>query len=211
MERLEVSSQLIHILTFSTFDSCIVLRYRYQRLPLHFTMSYLCDIGDTPSSNLHFTRHILKQHIFSSMDLFQPEPNLRFSAMKWCITVSPMRTLNNSAVPSGEQGTHWRINISLIRDVSYDAHPMAILTSAFAYLGSYYSEANPSLQGSFHFANGGRLYWTYFIGQTLYTKGDKASLAVMDKQIYRLIGKATTLAAWVRSAPSHAHVSHTPY
>ena len=35
-------------------------------------------------------------------------------------------------------------------DVSYDAHPMAILTSAFAYLGSYYSEANPSLQGSLH-------------------------------------------------------------
>ena len=30
----------------------------------------------------------------------------------------------------------------------YDAHPMAILTSAFAYLGSYYSEANPSLQGA---------------------------------------------------------------
>jgi citrate synthase len=29
----------------------------------------------------------------------------------------------------------------------YDAHPMAILTSAFAYMGSYYSEANPSLQG----------------------------------------------------------------
>ena len=31
---------------------------------------------------------------------------------------------------------------------SYDAHPMAVLTSAFAYLGSYYSEANPSLQGT---------------------------------------------------------------
>ena len=29
----------------------------------------------------------------------------------------------------------------------YDAHPMAMLTSAFAYLGSYYGEANPSLQG----------------------------------------------------------------
>ncbi|KAI0058161.1 peroxysomal citrate synthase [Artomyces pyxidatus] len=64
------------------------------------------------------------------------------------------------------------------RSFRYDAHPMAILTSAFAYLGSYYSEANPSLQG-----------------QTLFTKGDKASLANMDKQIYRLIGKATTLAA----------------
>ncbi|EAU85625.2 hypothetical protein CC1G_06338 [Coprinopsis cinerea okayama7 len=55
------------------------------------------------------------------------------------------------------------------RSFRYDAHPMAILTSAFAYLGSYYGEANPSLQG-----------------QTLYTKGDAASLAIMDKQIYRL-------------------------
>ncbi|KAF8199591.1 peroxysomal citrate synthase [Pholiota molesta] len=64
------------------------------------------------------------------------------------------------------------------RSFRYDAHPMAILASSFAYLGSYYAEANPSLQG-----------------QTLYTKGDAASLSVMDKQIYRLIGKATTLAA----------------
>ena len=32
-------------------------------------------------------------------------------------------------------------------------------------------------------------------GQTLFTKGDTVSLANMDKQIYRLIGKATTLAA----------------
>ncbi|KAL7279227.1 hypothetical protein ACG7TL_007067 [Trametes sanguinea] len=31
--------------------------------------------------------------------------------------------------------------------------------------------------------------------QRLYTKGDKASLETMDRQIYRLIGKATTLAA----------------
>lgn len=64
------------------------------------------------------------------------------------------------------------------RSFRYDAHPMAILTSAFSYLGSYYSEANPSLQG-----------------QTLFTKGDHNSLANMDKQIFRLIGKATTLAA----------------
>ncbi|KAF9267838.1 peroxysomal citrate synthase [Marasmius fiardii PR-910] len=64
------------------------------------------------------------------------------------------------------------------RSFRYDAHPMSILTSAFAYIGSYYSEANPSLQG-----------------QNLYTTGSKESLATMDKQIYRLIGKATTLAA----------------
>ncbi|KAI8980221.1 peroxysomal citrate synthase [Trametes punicea] len=64
------------------------------------------------------------------------------------------------------------------RSFRYDAHPMSMLTSAFAMLGSYYSEANPSLQG-----------------QRLYTKGDGASLETMDRQIYRLIGKATTLAA----------------
>ncbi|KAL0577135.1 hypothetical protein V5O48_004849 [Marasmius crinis-equi] len=64
------------------------------------------------------------------------------------------------------------------RSFRYDAHPMSILTSALAYLGSYYSEANPSLRG-----------------QTLYTTGSPESLATMDKQIYRLIGKATTLAA----------------
>ncbi|KAG6856883.1 hypothetical protein H0H87_012463 [Tephrocybe sp. NHM501043] len=64
------------------------------------------------------------------------------------------------------------------RSFRYDAHPMAILTSAFAYLGSYYREGNPSLQG-----------------QNIFTRGDAASLELMDKQIYRLIGKATTLAA----------------
>ncbi|KAI0833527.1 peroxysomal citrate synthase [Trametes gibbosa] len=64
------------------------------------------------------------------------------------------------------------------RSFRYDAHPMSMLTSAFSMLGSYYSEANPSLQG-----------------QRLYTQGDRASLETMDRQIYRLIGKATTLAA----------------
>lgn len=79
-------------------------------------------------------------------------------------------TMHHSIVHADAEG--------FFRSFRYDAHPMAILTSAFAYLGSYYSEANPSLQG-----------------QTLFTKGDPASLANMDKQIYRLIGKATTLAA----------------
>lgn len=67
----------------------------------------------------------------------------------------------------------------LSRDVvRYDAHPMAILSSAFSALGSFYEEANPSLRG-----------------QNLFTKTDPTSLANMDKQIYRIIGKATTFAA----------------
>ncbi|KAG8970535.1 hypothetical protein FRC03_006664 [Tulasnella sp. 419] len=66
----------------------------------------------------------------------------------------------------------------LFKSFRYDAHPMAILSSAFSALGSFYEEANPSLRG-----------------QNLFTKSDPASLANMDKQIYRLIGKATTFAA----------------
>ena len=81
----------------------------------------------------------------------------------------------------------------------YDAHPMSILTSAFAYLGSYYSEANPSLQGGITSNWNSTFTKRCFClqGQNIFTKGDKASLALMDKQIYRLIGKATTLAACV--------------
>lgn len=43
-------------------------------------------------------------------------------------------------------------------------------------------------------------YWPIsliFTGQTLFTKTDPPSLANMDKQIYRIIGKAITLAAQV--------------
>ena len=88
---------------------------------------------------------------------------------------------------------------------SYDAHPMAILTSAFAYLGSYYSEANPSLQGPVLTQNTPSRF-SCFSGQNIFTKGDKASLALLDKQIYRLIGKATTLAAYVMPV---CHVSNS--
>ncbi|KIY67275.1 peroxysomal citrate synthase [Cylindrobasidium torrendii FP15055 ss-10] len=64
------------------------------------------------------------------------------------------------------------------RSFRYDAHPMSMMISALAYLGSYYQEANPSLQG-----------------QALFTAGSPESLANMDRQIFRIIGKATTLAA----------------
>ena len=80
----------------------------------------------------------------------------------------------------------------------YDAHPMSMLTSAFAMLGSYYSEANPSLRGMTMPLPKCVSLMTCdidFSGQRLYTQGDAASLANMDRQIYRLIGKATTLAA----------------
>lgn len=55
---------------------------------------------------------------------------------------------------------------------------MAILSSAFSASGSFYEEANPSLRG-----------------QNLFTKSDPESLANMDKQIYRIVGKAITFAA----------------
>jgi citrate synthase len=60
----------------------------------------------------------------------------------------------------------------------HDAHPMSILTSAFAALGAYAPEANPSLAG-----------------QKIYTSNTAAALQLMDKQIFRLVGKSITLAA----------------
>ncbi|GAA5979762.1 hypothetical protein JCM10908_003034 [Rhodotorula pacifica] len=60
----------------------------------------------------------------------------------------------------------------------HDAHPMSILTASFAALGAYAPEANPSLAG-----------------QKIHTANTAASLQLIDKQIFRLIGKAITLAA----------------
>jgi len=59
-----------------------------------------------------------------------------------------MPTLMDSSVHSGVSAIPSLLPPGLTNTYSYDAHPMAILTSAFAYLGSYYSEANPSLQGA---------------------------------------------------------------
>ncbi|KIO34365.1 hypothetical protein M407DRAFT_127812 [Tulasnella calospora MUT 4182] len=87
----------------------------------------------------------------------------------------------NFKVFQREVMTHSIVHVDaegLFKSFRYDAHPMAILSSAFSALGSFYEEANPSLRG-----------------QNLFTKSDPASLANMDKQIYRIIGKATTFAA----------------
>ncbi|KAI3336960.1 citrate synthase-like protein [Xylariaceae sp. AK1471] len=70
---------------------------------------------------------------------------------------------------------------SMFKSFRYDSHPMSMLTSAFATMGAFAPEANPSLRG-----------------QKLYTNaasGDIASLQILDKQILRIIGKAPTLAA----------------
>lgn len=63
--------------------------------------------------------------------------------------VPPMLMPSSSAGHSGEYcGVTGDVHALTLFFCRYDAHPMAILTSAFAYLGSYYGEANPSLQGS---------------------------------------------------------------
>lgn len=69
----------------------------------------------------------------------------------------------------------------MFKSFRYDSHPMSMLTSAFATLGAFAPEANPSLEGS-------KLY-------TDAARGDAASLEVLDRQILRIIGKAPTLAA----------------
>ncbi|GAA5924664.1 uncharacterized protein JCM15063_005702 [Sporobolomyces koalae] len=66
----------------------------------------------------------------------------------------------------------------IIGSFKFDSHPMAILTSGLAGLGAYAADGNPSLQG-----------------QNLYTGRNVDSFKVMDKQIFRIIGKTATLAA----------------
>ncbi|KAH6884499.1 peroxysomal citrate synthase [Thelonectria olida] len=95
-------------------------------------------------------------------------------------------------LPTSSQQSNWQDEImhhtyihsdieGMFKSFRYDSHPMSMLTSAFATLGAFAPEANPSLRG-----------------QKLYTNaatGDPAALETLDKQILRIIGKAPTLAA----------------
>lgn len=62
------------------------------------------------------------------------------------------------SLPTKDQFKHFESEVSqhgvmhadaeqFFRSFRYDAHPMSMLTSAFAMLGSFYSDANPSLRG----------------------------------------------------------------
>ena len=95
-------------------------------------------------------------------------------------------------LPTGAQCSSWQDEVmnhtyihsdieGMFKSFRYDSHPMSMMTSAFATLGAFAPEANPSLQG-----------------QKLYTdaaSGNVEALKVLDKQILRIIGKAPTLAA----------------
>ncbi|KAK4049383.1 hypothetical protein OIV83_004115 [Microbotryomycetes sp. JL201] len=67
----------------------------------------------------------------------------------------------------------------LVGDFNDQTHPMSLLVSAFAAMGSFDQSANPALAGQKLYANG----------------GTRANLEAMDKQIFRLIGKSITVAA----------------
>lgn len=95
-------------------------------------------------------------------------------------------------LPTSSQLTTWQDEImhhtyihsdieGMFKSFRYDSHPMSMMTSAFATLGAFAPEANPSLQGQKLYSNA--------------ASGDVASLQVLDKQILRIIGKAPTLAA----------------
>ncbi|KAF9976665.1 hypothetical protein BGZ73_008062 [Actinomortierella ambigua] len=62
----------------------------------------------------------------------------------------------------------------LMKSFNYDAHPMGMFVSGIAALSTFHPEANPAL-----------------VGSDLYTRDDR----IMNKQIFRLLGKAPTIAA----------------
>ncbi len=92
--------------------------------------------------------------------------------------------LLNGELPNAEQGEWWERTIMshtlihedlkhILQSFRYDAHPMGMMCSGVAALGTFYPEANPALRG-----------------QDIY---DNAELR--NKQIYRIIGKLPTIAA----------------
>lgn len=155
------------------------------------------------SSNSRFTPRISNLHTCLSMVPSQLGSNMPTSRRRSCDTVPCMLTQRSSSARSGtlHVAKCARDDNESLGFARYDAHPMSMLTSAFAMLGSYYSEANPSLQGPPQtLCLCLAIVHDLFSGQKLYTQGDKESIAIMDRQIYRLIGKATTLAAYARLA-----------
>jgi citrate synthase len=116
-----------------------VLRYRgypIEQLAQHSThleTAYLLIYGTLPTATqLRMFENEVLSHTFVHADAENFFRSFRCAS------------LSGSSVADLTVFFFWWCAIS----ARYDAHPMAILTSAFAYLGSYYSEANPSLQGT---------------------------------------------------------------
>ena len=108
---------------------------------------------------------------------------------KKCVSPPPLSLTSPSPSVAnklrGRQDATWRYEVmhhtalaedvmKVIGSMRYDSHPMSVFISAFAALGAFAPEANPSLQG-----------------RNLYL-GNKG---VMNKNIIRIIGKAGTVAA----------------
>ena len=64
--------------------------------------------------------------------------------------------------------------LTMLKSFRYDAHPMGMMVSALAAMSTLFAAANPALQGEKLYLNNPRL---------------------RNKQIYRILGKITTIAA----------------
>jgi hypothetical protein len=148
MAMLGVSS-ISRQLYFSALTRPIpVLRYRLDHAkPCSFSLrDRVVDLEGTLSSSWLSSPITSKPPIFSFMVSCPPRNNITTLGLKSPDTGLCTQTLRGSSVLSGSR-VFLLCFVQEMTACSYDAHPMAILTSAFAYLGSYYSEANPSLQG----------------------------------------------------------------
>ena len=119
-----------------------VLRYRgypieqLARRSTHLETAYLLIYGTLPSEKqLRLFESEVMSHTFVHADA-----EIFFRSFRCAILDVFLRRLGANA--------DFAALCLLLYFARYDAHPMAILTSAFSYLGSYYGEANPSLQGT---------------------------------------------------------------
>lgn len=97
--------------------------------------------------------------------------------------------LINGNLPTEREAKLWRRQVmthtylhvkmeDLMRAFNYDAHPMGMFISAMAALSTFHPDANPSL-----------------VKTNLFLGNDENALEARSKQIFRILGKATTVAA----------------
>jgi len=98
--------------------------------------------------------------------------------------------LVNGVLPTKTQLSQWNDRVmkhtylhknltELLKEFRYDAHPMGMVISTISALSTFYPEANPALQGA-----------------DLYLKKNKFTEGLINKQIFRILGKIPVIASY---------------
>ena len=150
-----------------------------------------------PLSSLHCARHISRQRICCSTENFHLKSSLNCSKMRFFCILPSMQMRRLSSALSGTPCLYTcpRSNTNVEIIVTTLTQWLCLRVPSHISALTIRRPILPFKVNALKRAVFGYLTSTRISGQGLFTKGDKVSLENMDRQIYRLIGKATTLAA----------------